>query len=86
MVTLKITQQQHCEEQAQQTLSTADRVHKLTARNEQLDHHSWTDQQIQSIPDELVEFAFENSASLRQEFKSLNTFLAYRCSLHRAKR
>jgi hypothetical protein len=85
MVTATVSPEEYRKTVTQQNLSTVDRVKNLTAHNERLNHHAWTDQQIRGIPEELVEFAFKNSAALRQEFLSLGTFLAYRRSLLRAK-
>ena len=86
MVTLTLSHEEYRGDVAQQNLSTADRVSNLTASNRRMDRHAWTDQQIRDIPNELVEFAFQHSATLRHEFKSLGTFVAYRQSLFRAKR
>jgi hypothetical protein len=77
MVTLSVSQQQHRESVAQQTMSTADRVSTLLAQNAHLDGHRWTDDQLRSIPGELLDFAWKNSLALRTEFRTEDTFRAY---------
>ena len=77
MVTLQVSQQQYCKEKAQQALSTADRLTQLTAGNERLDSHAWTDEQLRSIPTELLEFAWQQSGTLRKEFGTYETFVSY---------
>lgn len=86
MVTLTVSQQQYRESVTQQTMSTADRLNTLTAGNAHLDGHRWSDDQLGSIPAELLGFAWENSLALRTEFRTEDTFRAYWKQLQRRER
>lgn len=77
MVT-KTTLSEYRAEQAELRMSADDKLKRVTVGNERLNAHVWTDEQIQAIPENLIEFAYEHSASLRKEFSSLATFQAYR--------
>ncbi|MEO7863586.1 MAG: hypothetical protein ABIU05_24745 [Nitrospirales bacterium] len=76
MVT-KTTLKEYRAEQAELRMSTEDRLKRVTGSNERLNTHAWTDAQLLAIPEELVQFAYEHSEALRQEFSSFETFQAY---------
>lgn len=86
MVTFAQTFEEYRRDVAAQNMSKAELKNKLLTENHPLHQRAWSDEQIRSIPDGLAEFAFTNSAALRQEFLALETFMAYRRSLQRAKR
>lgn len=65
-------------ELAQRNVSADDRLKHLIVGSDRLTTHQWTDAQIQAIPEDLVMLAYEQSATLQQEFGDLATFLAYR--------
>ncbi len=78
MRTASMNLEQWKAEQAEQNLSADQKLKRVTGGNERLNAHAWTDEQIQAIPEDLVQFAFEHSEALRKEFSSLATFQAYR--------
>ena len=78
MTVLKKTFQQYLEEKAELSVPPAVKLTRLTGRSEQLSSRAWTDEQIKAIPDELVQFAYDNSAALRKEFGAVTTLAAYR--------
>jgi hypothetical protein len=77
MVT-KMTLAEYRTEQAEKNMSVGEKVTRLNGRNEHLNSHAWTDEQLLAIPEDLVQFAYEHSEALRKEFSSLTTFQAYR--------
>lgn len=78
MVTASMTLAQYKAEQAEKNMSVGEKLSRLAGRNEHLNAHAWTDEQIQAIPEDLVQFAYDHSEALRKEFSSLATFQAYR--------
>ena len=78
MVTASMTLAQYKAEQAEQKMTVREKLSRLAGRSERLNARAWTDEQIQAIPEDLVQFAYEHSEALRKEFSSLATFQAYR--------
>ena len=78
MVTASMTLAEYRAEQAGRNLSADDRLKRLNGGSERLKTHSWTDEQLQGIPEDLVQFAYENSEALQKEFGDLTKLRAYR--------
>ena len=78
MSTTSMSLEQYKVEQAERGLSADDKLKRLTGGSERLKTHSWTDEELQAIPEDMVQFAFEQSAALQREFGELSTFQAYR--------
>jgi len=83
MATESMTLPQYRAEKRERNMSVGEKVSRLNGRNEHLDRHHWTDEQLMKIPAGLIRFAYEHSAALRQEFSSLSTFQAYRSAMKR---
>lgn len=74
---LTITHREHRDTKAQEKLSAAEKLSLLTAPNERLDGHQWSDAQLRAIPSTLLQFAWDHSGPLREEFGSFGAFTAY---------
>ena len=83
MITASMTQAEYEAQQAAQSLTADEKLTRLTSDSQQLKTRSWTDEELQSIPENLVEFAFQNSATLQREFGDFEKFLAYRRAVAR---
>jgi hypothetical protein len=78
MVTATMSLTDYRAEKAQRGVSADVKMKRLTGDSGRLRTHHWTDAQLLAIPEALVQFAFEQSSALQQEFGDLACFLAYR--------
>lgn len=77
MVT-RMTFKEYQAEQAERNVSVADKLKRLTGDSKTLNTHPWSDAQLRAIPEELVQYAFEHSLTLQEEFGTFSCFMAYR--------
>ena len=81
MRTASMSLEQFKAEQAERNVSADDRLKRLTGGSERLKTHSWTDEKLQAIPEDMVQLAFEQSTALQREFGDLAKLQAYRKAL-----
>ena len=65
-------------EQAERGVSAHDRLKHLIGDSERLRTRHRTDGEIMAIPENLAALAYEQSATLQEEFGEVARFLAYR--------
>jgi hypothetical protein len=85
MRTASMSLEEYKAEQAERNLSADDRVKRLTGGSEQLRTRDWSDKEIMAIPDDLLGLAYEQSATLQEEFGSLSALVAYRRAVGQGK-
>lgn len=78
MVTCSMNLDEFRADQAGRGVPAHDRLKRLTGDSERLRTRHWTDGEIMAIPDDLIQLAHEESATLREEFGSLSALMAYR--------
>ena len=77
MVTESMTLKEYRAEQAEKNMPVGEKLSRLNGRSEHLNAHRWTDEQLLAIPEELVQLAYEQSATLQEEFSDIAKFRAY---------
>ena len=85
MITASMSFEGYKAEQAERNLSADDRLKRLNGGSERLRTRDWSDKEIMAIPDDLLGLAFEQGATLQEEFGSLSALMAYRLAVGQGK-
>ena len=77
MNTFTMSLAEYLAEKDEDALAPGDKLARLTSSNERLNTRSWTEAELQAIPENMLEMAFGASAVLQAEFGDLGTLQAY---------
>lgn len=77
MITLSMSLDEYLQEVSPQSVSPDDGLKRLAGGSETLKTRHWANADLQAIPAELVQFAFEHSEALQKEFGSFSVLSAY---------